>query len=319
MNRRNFIKTATIAGVALGYGRLAVADSYPDRPITVMVPLSAGGVTDIYTRTLMKVVSEILDVPVVIENKPGANGLVAAQSVAQAKPDGYTLCMTIAGVYRYPHMQNLDFNPLESLEHIAFTNDFDLIIVVDYDSPLKSLEDLIAKAKAADVPLLYGSPNPMSTQQIILSRLAEENDLALEAVAYKGDTESLTALMRGELEFSAAVGNISSYIKAKKLRIIGLLNEVRSKNQPDIPTITDLGYSISAASFMGLIGPKGIAPEHIQVLESAVQQAIDSPELAKIGKELGISPMFRNHADFTEYAKDAYEDGKRIAASLEAE
>ena len=273
MDRRNVVKaiigTAILPGVAYSSNQ-----TYPNKAITILVPLAAGGATDIFSRSLAKILSAELNVPVVVDNKPGANGLIAAQAVSSAKPDGYTLCMVVAGIFRQPHIENLAYKPLSSLEFVAMTNDYDLMLVARGDSPINSTADIIKLAKSKRGPIFYGVPLMMGTQHIAMTDFAKQAKIEMEAVPFKGDVNSIAALIGGDIDLAAVAGNVSSFTSGNRVKIVASLNGERSANQPNVPTLSEAGFKIAASSAMGVAGPKGMALEDVQVLEKAISKAL---------------------------------------------
>lgn len=307
------IKTLAF-GLAL-FACVAQASGYPERPITIMVPFSAGGSTDVFVRTLAESVSKIVEQPIIVENKPGANGIIAAQQVANAKPDGYTLLMTIAGVFRQPHVQAMSFNPTKDLTYIAMTNEYELSVVVREDSPWKSMKDMVAAAKNKPGSVFYGVPTLLGTQDLAMIDLAAKEQLDWTAVPFKGDTQSLVALVGGDIQASITAGNVSLPLEQdKKVRVIASLNEARSNARPEVSTWNEEGFSVSASSAAGISGPSGMPEAVVLKLTQAIHKALQDPALIARAESMGIIVKYLNPQEYTHYASAMYEDSKAIIA-----
>lgn len=291
------------------------AGSFPEKPLTIVVPFSAGGTTDIFTRTLAEPLSKTLGQPVIIENKPGANGIVAAQYVARSKPDGYTLLMTIAGVFRQPYVQPMDFNPVEDLTFIAMTNEFALSVVVREDSPWRSMTDMVQAAKRQPGSVFYGVPALMGTQDLAMIDLAQKESLEWTAVPFKGDSQSLVALVSDEIQASITAGNVSApFEQSRKVRVLASLNDQRSDTHPAVPTWREEGFKVAASTAAGISGPASMKPEVVQVLSNAIGKALEDPALVKRAKEMGAIPRYMNASEYTEYSKELSISSKDLIA-----
>ncbi len=313
--------TRLLLGLAcvLGSSVSHAQSSYPERPVTVLVPFTAGGATDAFTRVVMKVASATLGVPIVIDNRPGGNGTVAAQAAARARPDGYTLSMIVSGVFRQPYLQSMSFNPITDLDFIAMTNDFDMQVVVKDDSPYTSIKDLVKAAKLAPGKVFYGVPAPMGSQHIAMAQLADAANIKWTAVPFRGDTQSLVALLGGEIQASIVAGNVAAFESSKRVRVIASINEMRSARQPSIETLKESGYPVAASATMGVAGPKGLPPAVIVKIEGAIEKALHDPEVQAAAANLGISPRYASHADYGKFAVEAYEQGSAAKKVMDAE
>ena len=297
----------------LSIATAAYANGYPERPITILVPFSAGGATDVFVRTLSASVSKTLGKPIVVENKPGGNGIIAAQQVANSKPDGYTLLMTIAGVFRQPHVQPTSFNPLKDLTYVAMTNEYDLSVVVRNDSPWKTMKDMVDATKKNPGQIFYGVPTLMGTQDLAMIALATKEQLDWTTVPFKGDTESLIALVRGDVQASITAGNVSLPLeKDNKVRVLASLNDSRSRGRPDVSTWKEEGFSVSASSASGIAGPAGMPEAVVQKLSAAVNTALQDPQLIERAESLGIIIKYQDPKEYTEFARNMFGSSKAL-------
>jgi tripartite-type tricarboxylate transporter receptor subunit TctC len=178
----------------------ALAQQYPSRPITLIVPWPAGGSTDTHLRKLSEIASRHLGQPIVIENKPGASGMLGPAGMARsAAPDGYTISQLTVAAFRQPYMQRVDWDPLKDFTYIIGVSGYAFGIVVKSDSPFKSFEDLMAYAKANPGKMSYSSTGTGTSPHLLVEELANKAGVQLLHVPYKGNADSTQALMGGHV------------------------------------------------------------------------------------------------------------------------
>ena len=196
----------------------ALAQDYPNRPITLVVQFSAGTTTDIIARRLADDVSKVLGQPLVCVNKTGGGGSVGVAEIARSKPDGYTIgCVNMPALAIIPHMQNLPYDPLKDISHICVIQPYEYGIYVKAEAPWKTLKDLTDYARANPGKVVYGSPGTGTTNHLIMIRIGQENKLSWKHVPYRGDGEIIPAMLGGHVHAaSGSPASVAPQVKAGK-------------------------------------------------------------------------------------------------------
>ena len=261
----------------------AQAQSYPDRPIKLVVPFAPGGATDILGRLLATSLGERLGQPVVVENRPGAGTVVAGALVAKAPPDGYTLLLgasttlTLNPVIRNP----LPYDPLRSFTPLGLVADMGLVLVAHNETPARTLPELVALAKTDPDKLSYGSFGTGSSVHFGGEMLKTATGMRMVHVPFNGSSPSLTALMGGQVQVAVdTVVATTPLIKAGKIRPIAALGPQRLPLLPQVPTVAESGYpGFEADQWYGVVAPAGTPADVVAKLNAQVNQALNSPEL----------------------------------------
>ena len=261
----------------------AWAQTYPAKPIRLVVPYAAGGAADITARVLGQKMSESLGVPVVVDNKPGANGMIGTDAVAKAAPDGYTLLMDASGplVVNPAMYTKVPYDPVKDLMPISQVTTFQYVLVVPAASPINSLAELVAAAKAKPGALSYGSTGVGGGRHLAGEMLGLMTGTKLTHVPYKGSAPALADLLGGQLSFTFdTVITSVPQVKAGKLRAYAVSGPKRSTSFPQVPTMSELGYKgFDITQFQGLLAPAKTDSATIARLHQEVVKALKSPEV----------------------------------------
>jgi tripartite-type tricarboxylate transporter receptor subunit TctC len=279
MNKNILYTAALLAG---GIGS-AWAQGYPSKPIKMVVPYAAGGAADITARVLGQKMSESLGVPVVVDNKPGANGMIGTDAVAKAAPDGYTLLLDASGplVVNPALYAKVPYDPVKDLMPISQVTTFQYVLVVPASSPINSVPELVAVAKARPGTLSYGSTGVGGGGHLAGELLGLMTGTKLTHVPYKGSAPALADLLGGQLSFTFdTVITSVPQVKAGKLRAYAVSGPRRAKSFPQVPTMSELGYKgFEITQFQGLLAPARTDPAIIARLHQEVLKALKSPEV----------------------------------------
>ncbi|NLY65652.1 MAG: tripartite tricarboxylate transporter substrate binding protein [Alcaligenaceae bacterium] len=285
INRRYFIATAISTVITMAQPAYAQDNN---RPITIVVPYSAGGTNDNFARLLAEGMSKELGRHIIVENKPGANGIIGASYVARARPDGTTLFLGGTG----PVSLNIMLRPslaynFDHFDSVAMLFDGPLTITVPSSMGVNSVNELIAHAKQKNQPLLYGTMGPGSVSDLYGLLVSKTFDIPLTAVAYKNNHSAIMDLMagRGDMNYATPIPMIQN---SKELKILTLTSEQRDPTLPDIPTIAELGYpELKTSYWTGLLAPKGTPKDEIEKIASAAIKTVKTKAYQRVLTENG--------------------------------
>ncbi|MDM0066461.1 tripartite tricarboxylate transporter substrate binding protein [Variovorax sp. J31P207] len=307
---------AAIAALALGFAAQGRADerpeAYPSRPIHVMLGFAPGGSTDAPMRVLAQKVGTILKQPVVIENKPGAGGVIPTQNLQAATPDGYTLAIAPASVYRLPYTQGIKWDPSKDLSYVIGLTGYAFGIVVPAGSQIKNLNDFVAYAKANPGKLTYSTPGVGTTNHLTMEQVSRHYGVTLNHIPYKGSAESLQAIVAGQVDSAAETSAFVPYVDSGKLRLIAVWGSKRMSRYPDVPTLKESGLNIVQTSPWGLVGPKGMDPVISAKLHDAFRQAMETKEFKDVLGRFDMEPDYKSPKAYQAFAVESMKREKEI-------
>ncbi len=281
----------------------ALAQGYPNRAVTLIVPWPAGGSTDTHLRKLSEIASRHLGQPIIVENKPGAGGMLGPAGMARnAAPDGYTLSQLTVGAFRQPHMQKVDWDPLKDFTYIIGVSGYTFGMVVKADSPFRSFNDLIAYAKANPGKMSYGSTGTGTSPHLLVEEVAAKAGVEFLHVPFKGNADSTQALMGGHVMAQSDATGWGKFVDAGTFRLLVTFGEQRARW--GAPTAKELGYDVVSYSPYGIVGPRGMDPKVVKVIHDAFKKAIDDPENAKILQQLDQVYWYRSSEDYAKWAAE---------------
>jgi tripartite-type tricarboxylate transporter receptor subunit TctC len=318
-SRKGFYITAIVMSFVVLFCSASgfAQDKYPDRPITIILGWAAGGQADVFTRLLAAAASKELGQPIVIENKPGAHGIVAAHSIVKAKPDGYTLGGGVSSQFLIvPNMQKINFDPLQDPTQIMVFMHYDLGLVVQADSPWKTWEDFKAYAKANPGKIRYGTAGVGTMQHLTFEMVGQKEGIKWTHIPFPSGNGPVIALLGGHVEAAIqAPADITPHIKAGKLRLLLALNDSRWPIDPNVPTIKEKGY-YSTFSCFSIWGPKGL-PEPIRAkLENAFHKAMKDPAFVSAAEKLQATILYIPGKEYTIMLKERFDMYKKIINDL---
>ena len=260
----------------------AQVPSYPSKPIRIVVPYAAGGYADAFARLVATGLARAMNQPVVVENKPGANGNIGCEYVARAAPDGYTLVMGgvnthAVNVSLFPTMP---FDPVRDFTPVSFVVSPNTLIVANPALGVSTVGEFVALARSRPGLLTYSSGGAGTFTHLAVESLKSRANVDMTHVPYKGEGESLLALLRGEVSLAAlSVPTVLPHVRSGKLRPIAIAGTARSPAFPDLPTVAETLPGAGANSWIGLFAPAMLAPEIAQRLSQEVGRIMASPEL----------------------------------------
>jgi tripartite-type tricarboxylate transporter receptor subunit TctC len=274
----------------LGAGA-AQAQNYPARPITVLVGLAAGGSIDVVMRIYGEAIGKSLGQRLVIDNRPGGNGLTAAIALKQAAPDGYTIMVALGAFHTItPAMQALPLDPIADFEPISLLYSTPTFLAVPASSPANSVKELVELARTKPGGLNFGSPGVGSPAHLMGVLLAQKAGTPMTHVPYRGGGVMMPDLIAGRLDFAFhSYANVKSLIDQKQVKVLAIAASRRWNGAPDVPTLTQEGYSgVDVEALFGLMAPLGTPKAVVQKLRDEFAAASRDPDVIKRMDELGI-------------------------------
>ena len=317
MDRRSLIKLLGISLLASPLGIARADDTFPSRPVRLVVPFAPGGSVDISARIVANFLQEELGVPVVVENHTGAGGRVGAAYVANSTADGYTLLVGSSGSLTALEAiaKKLSFEIERDFTPIAQLNITPMVIEVGRGSSASTLDELLAEAKAKPNTIGMASAGVGSSNHLAIELLQSVAGVEFLHVPYRGSGQALVDLLGGHVP--AMVDQIASsinYLREKRVRALAVMAPKRSSLLPDVPTLKELGLNgVEAASFTGILAPKGTPPKVLEKLERAVLKVASRPEVVERFQELGADPQAIGSAEFGEFIKTDLARWKAVA------
>ena len=315
MQRREFLVGAGALGAAASMP--AFAQNFPNRPVTLYCAFTAGGPTDQVFRSFAESASKHTGASIVVENKPGAGGTIAALSMRNAKPDGYTLAQAPMGLFRIPHMQkNQTFDPIKEFTYVICLTGYTFGLVVPADSPIKSVKDYIEYAKANPGKLSYGTPGANTSPHLAMEEFASTAGIKLNHVPFKGNAEAMISLLGGHVMSVSDSTGWAPHVESGKVRLLATYGSKRTKRWPDVPTLTELGYDTVADSPFGLIGPKGMDRAVVQKLHDIFKPTLDDPKVQEILDRYDQPVAYMGPDEYAAWAKKTYEAERKTIERL---
>jgi tripartite-type tricarboxylate transporter receptor subunit TctC len=296
----------TLAVLAAGFAAPATAEDYPSRPVTILTPFAAGSATDTAARLVGKYLQEALGQPFIIENRDGAGGMLAAEAVAHAQPDGYTLLLTSNSTHSAAPglFKRVPYDPIKDFTPIARIGSFPSFIAVTNDLPVKSMAELVAYAKANPGKVTAGYGN--STGRITVETIKRQLNIDIVPVAYRSNPAAVTDLMAGHIQMG--VPDFSTGLamaKSGKFRPLAVLTKERDPALPDVPTLDATvmpGFDLLA--WTGMFGPAGMPKEVVDKLAAPIEKALANEDVRQRFRDVGVEVYWIGPAGFTAYVKD---------------
>ena len=309
------IMHAAVVAALLGTGTAAMAQDWPAKNISIVVPFATGGTTDAVARTLGQELSKSLGKPVIVENKPGAGATIGADYVAKAKPDGYTILLgavhhTIASsVYKkLPYDFQRDFAPVSTVALVPN------VLVVNANVPAKNVSELIALAKKTPGKLTFGSNGNGTGQHLIGAQFGIASGVDIMHVPYKGSGPLTIDLLGGQIDMSFdTVTPVLSHIRAGKLRALAVTTIKRSAALPDVPTLDESGLKgFDQGTWFGVLAPVATPKDIVARLNTEIVKIVNSPDFRKRMDEIGAVPIGNSQAQMAGQIKTDTERFARL-------
>jgi tripartite-type tricarboxylate transporter receptor subunit TctC len=284
----------------------AQAGSFPNKPLRLVVPYAAGGIADVLARLIAQRLGPLYGQTVIVENKPGAGGVLGANELVNAKPDGYTLAQLPHGVFRIPHMQKVQFDTLRDFTWIACLTGYTFGLVVPADSPIKSIKDLVDYAKANPGKFSYGSTGIGTSPHLAVEEFAQRAGIQLNHVPFKGNADNMQAVLGGHTMAASDATGWGPHVDAGKLRLLATYGSKRTKRWPNVPTLDELGYKTVSDSPFGVGGPKGMDPAVTKTLHDAFRKTLDDPAVIATFDKYDQTVIYMDTETYTKWARETF-------------
>ena len=297
-----FVLLATTSGIP------ATAADYPERPVRLIVPYPAGGTTDAVLRPLANAASKHLGQPIVVENKPGANGTLGVTTMVRSKPDGYTVAQVPITVFTTAHLGSLSFDPRKDITYIVHLTGYTFGLVVRSDAPWKTVDSLLAYARAHPRQLTYATSGPASPGHLAMEQFAAIAQVQLLHVPFKGAADALIALLGGHIQVVALSSGWAPHVESGKLRLLATFRPARTKRWPSAPTLKELGYDVVITSPYGIGGPRGMNARVVEKLHAAFRMALEDPATVDAMARVDQVVDYKGPQDYASFAQQLYSE-----------
>lgn len=312
--RRRVLQAGLAASAAIALP--AFGQAFPSKPIRLICPWPAGGSTDAVMRALAESAGKSLGQQIVIENKPGAGGMLGANEMVGARGDGYTLTQLPHGVFRIPHMQKVQFDTSKDFTWIVCLTGYTFGLVVPADSPIKSIKDLVDYAKANPGKFTYGSTGTGTSPHLAVEEFAQRAGITLNHIPFKGNADNMQAVMGGHTMAASDATGWGPHVDAGKLRLIATYGSKRTKRWPNVPTLDELGYKTVSDSPFGVCGPKGMDPAVVRTLHDAFRKTLEDPAVLATFDKYDQTVIYMNTETYTKWAAEMYASEKATIERL---
>lgn len=314
---RRQVLTGTLASIAAATLPVNVlADSYPTRPIRFICPWPPGGTADTTMRALCRVASAELGQPITVENRAGAAGMIGAAAIATAQPDGYTIGQVPLSVTRFSQLGSFAHDPRTDFTFIARTAGQTFGIVVRSDSRFKTIQDLVAAAKAKPDTVTYATSGVAGQTHIGMEEFSYAARIKMSHVPFKGGADALQGVLGGHVEVLADSSSWAPLVRDGRFRLLATWSEKRLAGFPDVPTLKESGYNVVMQAPNGVAAPKGLDPAVTAKLRAAFGKAAVSAEHTETCAKLDMVVMYLDGDDYKAFVTQNYEEEKVIIERL---
>ena len=295
------VRLLALLATLLPAANAIAAEAYPARPVRMIIPAGAGGVTDILGRVIAQKLGESLGQQVIVDNRPGASGVIGSQIVAKATPDGYTLLMVFPShTVNQSLYRDVPYDTAKAFAPITIVSQVAPVLIVNAQSPARSMQDLIKLAKAKPGALNHGSVGAGSMGSLAAELLGSLAQIKFTQVAYKGSPQALTALISSELDFYliGSVGTAAAQVKAGRVRALGVGSKERVPAMPEVPPIAETVPGYEARGWNGILAPAGTPKPIIDRLHRELVAIVRSADFGQILTREGATPIGNTPAEF---------------------
>ncbi|HEY7299689.1 MAG TPA: tripartite tricarboxylate transporter substrate binding protein [Xanthobacteraceae bacterium] len=316
LQRRQFLYMAAGAATLSVTSRIARAQAFPTRPVTLVVPFVPGGSTDVTFRSLAQATEKYLGQSIVIENRAGADGTLGPAEVAMARADGYTITQILDTTFRAPFLRRTPFDPAKDFTYIIGVTGYTWGLVVRSDAPWATFQQFLAYAKANPGKISYATTGAASTPQIAMELIARQQGIKWVAVPFRGNAEQITALLGGHIDAISSSTGWAPQVKAGKFRLLITYGAHRTQSWPDVPTLREVGIDMAINSPYGIGGPRAIDPSTVKILHDAFKKGMAEPSFASTMRDLDQEFIYMSSEEYRNFALEQIAQEKKIVEEL---
>jgi tripartite-type tricarboxylate transporter receptor subunit TctC len=301
------------AALALGGGPAAADEPFPTKPVTLIIPVGAGGSHDLTARALAAVIPQYLGQPMLVELRPGGGGAIGSNQVATAKPDGYTLLFGGPGwSSALPAIEGRSAGP-DRLIAVARVNYSPALLLARPDAPFKTLKEMVEWAKAHPGELLHATTGPWGASDMPMKQLMHQYDFHAKLVPYDGGGPALLAILGGHVQTTFSLSaQALPHLKAGKLRALAVMDTKRLPALPDVPTAVEQGIDVTYTLWRGVLAPKGTPRPIIDKLADAIKKATEDKAFIEQVRSMGDEPGYLGPDEFARVWRKEYETAKEL-------
>ncbi len=297
-------------------GSAPAQEKYPTKPINFVIGYPAGGTTDVCARPLVMAASKILGQPIIVLNKPGGASSVAVASLKIEKPDGYTIGILPSGAVLSQHMRKVPYDSVKDFTPIMQYAEYLIGLAVRSDSPWKTFKEFIDYAKANPGKVRYSTAGSGTPQHLVMERLALKEKIKWTHIPFQGGGPAVTAVLGGHVEAVSQTTEWKAHVESGRLRLLAVYEEKRMADFPNVSTLLDLGYDITAASLISIVGPKGLSPQIVGTLHGAFKKAMEDPDFIKVSRQVDQPSLYRSPDDLAKHLVKMNEELEGLIKSL---
>ena len=312
--RRDFTLGVLGAGALAAMPRAFAQGTYPSHPIAFVCPWPAGGTADATMRALCAEAAKVLGQPIVMENKPGAAGMLGTAAMLSARPDGYTIGQIPLSVTRFSQLGTFRFDPLRDITYIARVNGQTFGMATRPDSRFRTIQDLVAYAKANPGQVTYSSAGVAGATHVGMEEFALKAGIQLNHIPFKGGSEALQALLGGHVDLLADSSSWAPMVESGKLRLLATWGEKRTRF--NAPTLREAGYDVVVDAPNGIGAPKGIDPAIHARLREAFRKAAQAEDFRKACERIDSVVMYQDADDYRRYIEASMEHERGLIQAL---
>lgn len=315
---------STLIGAALlGASTLAAAASYPEKPVTIVIPFSPGGATDTLGRILAEKLHDRLGQPFIVENRPGAGTIIASNHVAGSKPDGYTLLLAASSLGIAPSVYDtVKYDPIEDFEPITQVASVVHVLGVNPDVPVENIQELIEYLKANPGKLSYASVGVGTSTQLEAELFNQMAGVDMRGIPYKGSAPALTDMVAGRIDVMFdAWASTGPFAKDGKIKVLAVTTKDPSPSVPGVPPIATAVPGFAAMPWLGLVAPKGTPDEAVQTIYTTVNEILKDDDIKARFTSLGLDVIGNNPEEFQAFIANDINTWKQVVdkANIRAE
>jgi len=304
-------------GLALSPARPAQALDFPTKPARIIVPFGAGGSNDVTTRALANTAQQHLGQPIVIENIVGGGGVVGANTIVAAQPDGHTIGTLVPSMVIAPYLKQAKYDAGKDFTYIIGVMGFAYGVVVRKDAPWRTFQEFLADARAHPEKISYGTPGFGTFQHLTMEHIARLQGIKWVSVPFRGDPDAINSLLGGNIQAVATTSSWAPQVESGDLRLLVTWGAERAKAWPSVPTLKESGIDVVVNAPYGLVGPKGMDPKVVKVLHDSFRNGMADPSFTATLARLNEEEFYLGSDDYQKLIIERAAEWKKMIEELD--